>query len=983
MTSKKEKALKSANRFLQKGQVDKAIREYEKILSFDARDPRIRHKYAELLARKGRREDALEEFRWVADYYQQGGFYPKAIAILKQMLGLDSDSIEVHLQLGQIYHSQRKVSDATIHFQKAAALVDQAGTLQQKLEVHERLYMLSPNDLDAAWRLVSMYTGAAQPQKAMELLTRMAERLRTEGDLNKLLSVLDRLAGIASEPTAYLKEMAYVLLQRGNPKSAISKLQLCFKKDPQDTETLDLLGRAFEEQGERDKALQVLEELGRIYAAAGDGRQAAVEERIRALRPQEQVVEEDELPAAEAVVEAPPLELPEQPGDDALWHLVRGDVFLRYGLVDRAKVEGNEAVQGWPELFASHQLRARSLVRLARPEDAADSYLQMYTIAMDRGVLPVARRCLVRTIELLPGDGGALSRLEAFDDAMGPELANWSDDTLAPGGGVLESGIATESAGNFLLDDDAADVLAALEGIGSGMLDEPDRGGRSSMLRDEIDVDIAEMFTRTADGPVSVGEVAVGTPSMDDEFEELDQASYESLPADLGMSDGDPPRPSVWVEQGAPGEGSRDEVVEEEEDTAQDPDAPDLSGLEQGAEELLDVDPEERADSTGDDFLAVEIPDILDIRPTHEPADEPSEDTPTAEYEEAQPPPPPPPPPPRPPEVAEQPELDIELEREPDGGDADDEQEPAARAAAGAREEIPDDVLELAVQPEVVLDSDAELVAPVDEPSEDVEDELALEPNPVGEGDDSSSGDLDDDLLLEPRTEPPTAAEPVEPAEQPAAPRADTGQDDISFGEDEPTSDEEDELQFEEEPTPQEAVPGRGEGDLGLALVLERSMVDDDEDFDDLLADMAEAIEDDVDPGDIGAGEQGDGTDPDMDEIDLALGYYEVGLFDEALREFQSAFDAGVDPPRALLYIGRCYRELKSLDEAAANLQRGLEDIESGDPLYLDLMYELGLTYEDQRQPGLARGMYEQILEVDDSYRGGEAAKRFMALADT
>src|SRR5690606_321086 len=60
---------------------------------------------------------------------------------------------------------------------------------------------------------------------------------------------------------------------------ALGKLQLCFKADPRDTGTLELLAEAFNQLGQLPKTISVYREVARIHQEANRH-----EERARALK---------------------------------------------------------------------------------------------------------------------------------------------------------------------------------------------------------------------------------------------------------------------------------------------------------------------------------------------------------------------------------------------------------------------------------------------------------------------------------------------------------------------------------------------------------------------------------------------------------------------------------------------------------------------------------------------------------------------------
>jgi len=62
LSTKKDKLLESAQRFIAKGQLDRAIKEYEQIVALESGDIRLRQKLAELLVRVNRKEEAIAEY---------------------------------------------------------------------------------------------------------------------------------------------------------------------------------------------------------------------------------------------------------------------------------------------------------------------------------------------------------------------------------------------------------------------------------------------------------------------------------------------------------------------------------------------------------------------------------------------------------------------------------------------------------------------------------------------------------------------------------------------------------------------------------------------------------------------------------------------------------------------------------------------------------------------------------------------------------
>src|SRR6478735_6469928 len=134
----KNKVIESAAKLIGKGQLDKAVREYQRILEVDPDDVRVLQKLAELYQKMQRREDAADCFEKVAKTYAAQGFYLKAVALYKQVLKV-VDRIEVNVRLAELYQQLGLVGDATKEWQNVAAYYEKVGDLKASLDTLRKL----------------------------------------------------------------------------------------------------------------------------------------------------------------------------------------------------------------------------------------------------------------------------------------------------------------------------------------------------------------------------------------------------------------------------------------------------------------------------------------------------------------------------------------------------------------------------------------------------------------------------------------------------------------------------------------------------------------------------------------------------------------------------------------------------------------------------------------------------------------------------
>ncbi|HEX7488729.1 MAG TPA: tetratricopeptide repeat protein, partial [Anaeromyxobacteraceae bacterium] len=269
MAVDKTKVTAEATKLVQKGHFDKAIKAYEKILAEDAKDVRVLLKVGELQQKKGDNPAAAETFSRVADAYGEQGFFLKAVAVYKQMMKLAPDDVRVNERLAALYQQLGILSDAMGQLQLVASAAEKAGDQAKLLDVLRRMVELEPENVASAVKLGELYAKQSQPKLALEHLRRAAEQLRRLNRADEYVKVAERIAYLAPDDVALTRELAHLHLARGDTKRALAKLQLCFKADPKDLETLTLLAQAFQELGQLQKTVSVYKELAHLQAEKG------------------------------------------------------------------------------------------------------------------------------------------------------------------------------------------------------------------------------------------------------------------------------------------------------------------------------------------------------------------------------------------------------------------------------------------------------------------------------------------------------------------------------------------------------------------------------------------------------------------------------------------------------------------------------------------------------------------------------------------
>ena len=279
MAVDRTKVLAAAQKHLSKGQYDRAIAEYRKLVEADPRDVRTWLKIGDLYTRKGSHREATETYQRVADHYATQGFFLKAVAVYKQILKLQPQRLDVQLKLAEMYENLQLVSDALQTYEQVAQAYMKAGEVERALSTLGRMAELDPDNIPVRIRYAEGLSKAGRTDEAANEFEAGAELLREQGRMDDYLKVAERLLYHRPADVALARELAELYLQRNDAKRALAKLQLCFKQNPKDVGTLELLARAFHVLGQTPKTVSVYREMARIHQEAN-----RPEERARILK---------------------------------------------------------------------------------------------------------------------------------------------------------------------------------------------------------------------------------------------------------------------------------------------------------------------------------------------------------------------------------------------------------------------------------------------------------------------------------------------------------------------------------------------------------------------------------------------------------------------------------------------------------------------------------------------------------------------------
>jgi tetratricopeptide (TPR) repeat protein len=463
VVTKKDKHLAAAQKLLERGQLDKALVEFAKVVQDDPKDTRTWLKMAELHAKRGAADQATEIYLKTGELYTEQGFFQKAVAVYKNVLKLSPSCVVGHVKLAEVYARLGLVSDAVQQYEQAAFGYQKAGRPAEVLDALRAIVALNPDNVVSRIKLAESASQAGATDDAIQEFAKAAEQLKTQGRSDEYVRVAERLLFHQPDNVSVARELAEAYIAKNNPRLALARLQACLKAEPRAPENVSLLARAFE-QLDVPKAVSVLRELAQIHHGLGQTaeRDAAIRKAL-ALDPRDAEAQDlarrhgillglpPPLPpgvsGARALGTPPPLgsgafSPPPLPpgarrgggyndppsgvragavlppsGQDVSRIMAESDVFVKYGLLDRAVDHLRRAFDVQPDFLPAREKLAAVLTQLGRKGEAA-AELEFMAENLARTDRAQAAKLAERALVLDPG----APRARLLLDQIGVEL---------------------------------------------------------------------------------------------------------------------------------------------------------------------------------------------------------------------------------------------------------------------------------------------------------------------------------------------------------------------------------------------------------------------------------------------------------------------------------------------------------------------------------------------------------------------------------
>ncbi len=234
---------------------------YEKLIKLDRTDSRYRLKLADLYAKDGSFDEAVEELNEAAEILVENGDAAEAEKLLGEARTMKKGHIRTVLNLVNLLKKRDKVKDAVALMEEALSIHRDSPELLSRLgglyidsdnlrmgeEIFSRLYAKYPNDINIRVKLGYTLIQQNKVETAFQLYEPLINTLLSKGKEDKAIGLLGLVFSAAEIYVPALEKLAVIYKSKEQKKS----LELALR----------VLLQEYRRKGLRDRMLVVLREL--------------------------------------------------------------------------------------------------------------------------------------------------------------------------------------------------------------------------------------------------------------------------------------------------------------------------------------------------------------------------------------------------------------------------------------------------------------------------------------------------------------------------------------------------------------------------------------------------------------------------------------------------------------------------------------------------------------------------------------------------
>ncbi len=253
----KSAIIAAAQKLTSKGQIDRAVSEWEKLLD-NRNDGNIYNTIGDLYLRKGAEKEAKESFLKAADIFRKDGFYPKAIAIYKKVLNITSNDVDALIALAKLNADRGLIGNAVENYYRAAEIYNRDGSAEKATMIVEKMLQLAPSDVNTRAKIAYLYFRIGLRERAANEYASIASSCLEKNELENALEFYNKAIEYDPGNIQGLAGLSKLAVKSNNIDQAFGYLEKALSADPNNKDILLTYSRLAIDSNRMDDARRAL-----------------------------------------------------------------------------------------------------------------------------------------------------------------------------------------------------------------------------------------------------------------------------------------------------------------------------------------------------------------------------------------------------------------------------------------------------------------------------------------------------------------------------------------------------------------------------------------------------------------------------------------------------------------------------------------------------------------------------------------------------
>jgi pilus assembly protein FimV len=266
--------LEGAQRYAQKGQYDKALKEYQKHLQGDPEDTNTRLKVGDIFLKLNDPQSAIEAYSQVAQQFSRSGFDAKAVAIYKQVLKVDAECLDARIKLGEHFQRMGLTTEALRELQDAVAICQKKGLKRDGFNLLKRVAELDPDNVPNRLSLADLLAREGLRDEARDEFSKLLDKAEADGAADLIVRVAEQMLACCADSERALISYATAKVKVGQAKDAVTKLSAALPSFDESIPLREALAAAHQGAGDNAKMQSAYREIAELYKRRGDNEKA-------------------------------------------------------------------------------------------------------------------------------------------------------------------------------------------------------------------------------------------------------------------------------------------------------------------------------------------------------------------------------------------------------------------------------------------------------------------------------------------------------------------------------------------------------------------------------------------------------------------------------------------------------------------------------------------------------------------------------------